>query len=58
MPTAVKKIKGKYRVVEKNTGRILKTKKGNARDGGGHKSRAKAESQSAHIDGRKKNAKR
>lgn len=54
MPTAVKKIRGKYRVVEKNTGKILKTHKGNARDGGGHKSRAKAESQSAHIDGRKK----
>ena len=44
MPVRVSKHKGIYRVVETDGG-IAKTKNGNARDGGGHKSRAKAEAQ-------------
>ena len=42
MPVAVKVINKMYRVVEKNTGKIAKTKNGRAVDGGGHISKNKA----------------
>ena len=49
MPVKVRKRNGKYRIVEPND-RIAKTSKGNARDGGGHRSRAKAERQMRAIN--------
>lgn len=42
MPVTTRKRGKKYRIVESATGRIAKTPKGNARDGGGHSSRTKA----------------
>uniref|UniRef100_A0A6M3IKY0 Uncharacterized protein n=1 Tax=viral metagenome TaxID=1070528 RepID=A0A6M3IKY0_9ZZZZ len=50
MPVAVKKIGGKYRIVEKATGRIAKTDKGNPVDGGGHLNRIKAGTQAGRIN--------
>ena len=41
MPVKVAKRRGKWRVVEPS-GRIAKTPKGNARDGGGHKTKQSA----------------
>ena len=50
MPVIIRKRRGKYRVVEKSTTRISKTSKGNARDGGGYLSRAKADRQARAIN--------
>lgn len=50
MPVKVYKRRGKYRVVEAANGRIAKTRKGNARDGGGHRSKSKAEAQARAIN--------
>lgn len=44
MPVRVAKRKGLYRIVE-HSGRIAKTGKGHAHDGGGHASKAMAERQ-------------
>lgn len=49
MPVHVRKIRGLYRVVGPDD-RIEKTKLGNARDGGGHRSKAKAHRQAAYIN--------
>jgi len=50
MPVIIRKRRGKFRVVEKRTERIAKTKKNNAADGGGHKTRAKADRQARAIN--------
>lgn len=49
MPLTVKKIGKKYRVIEKNTGKPAKNAAGTALDGGGHSSKAQAESQISGI---------
>lgn len=51
MPVKVVKKQGKFRLVEPN-GRVAKTKNGRARDGGGHRSRAKAVRQARAMNGR------
>jgi hypothetical protein len=50
MPVTVRKRDGKYRVVEAETGRIATSRKGNARDGGGHASKAKAARQARAMN--------
>lgn len=50
MPVIVRKMAGKYRVVEKATGRIAKTHLGTALDGGGHRGKAKAGRQAGYIN--------
>ena len=50
MPVIIRKRRGKFRVVEKLTGRISKTKNNNAVDGGGHKTRPKADRQARAIN--------
>lgn len=47
----VKKIGSKYRLVEKGTGRIARLEStGTARDGGGHRSKAKAARQAGYVN--------
>jgi len=48
MPAETKKVKGKWRVV--HGGKVMKNRSGTAVDGGGHKSKAKATRQAAHIN--------
>ena len=50
MPVTVKKVGGKYRVVEKATGQIAKNKAGTAVDGGGHSSGGRAGAQASAIN--------
>lgn len=50
MPVKIVKRRGKYRLVDASTGRIDMTDKGNPRDGGGHKDKAKAERQAGYIN--------
>lgn len=50
MPVIVLKRRGRYRVVEADTRRIAKTKNNKARDGGGHRSKKKAERQARAIN--------
>lgn len=50
MPVKAVKRGGKYRVIEADTGRIAKHKSGTPVDGGGHKTREKAERQSKAIN--------
>ena len=50
MPVIVRKRRGKYRVVEVASGRIAKSRKGNASDGGGHRERGKADRQARAIN--------
>jgi len=50
MPVKVSKRRGKFRIVEADTGRIVKTSKGRARDGGGHKDRERAQRQATAIN--------
>lgn len=45
MPLIVHKRDGKYRLINKDTGRIEKTKNGKAIDGGGHLTKEKAQRQ-------------
>lgn len=54
MPVEVKRIHGKNRVVEQATGKIAKTHKGHARDGGGHRSKEKAQRQARAINARQR----
>ena len=49
MPVKVRKVKGKFRVVEPD-GRIAKGSRGHARDGGGHLDREKALRQAGYIN--------
>lgn len=49
MPVTMRKVRGKYRVCEKGTGRIAKTKLGNPVDGGGM-NRARVGAQVGHIN--------
>jgi len=49
MPVKVAKRRGRWRIVEPD-GRIAKTNKGRARDGGGHSSKAGAQAQAAAIN--------
>ena len=49
MPVHVEKRGNKYRIVEPG-GKIAKTSKGSARDGGGHTSKAKASAQVRAIN--------
>lgn len=51
MPVTVRKRGSKYRVVEKATGKIARTKQGKPRDGGGHAARNKAQRQAGYING-------
>lgn len=51
MPVKVSKRRGRFRIVE-GSGRIAKTKRGNAVDGGGHSSKAKAVRQANAINAR------
>jgi len=48
--TSVRKLRGKYRVVEQGTRRIARTSSGKARDGGGHTSRGKAGRQAGYVN--------
>ncbi len=50
MPVVVKRRGSKWRIVEGSTGRISKPKGGKARDGGGHRTKKKAESQARAIN--------
>ena len=50
MPVEVKKISGKYRVVVAGTRKIERTENRVARDGGGHRIKAKAERQAGYIN--------
>jgi len=50
MPVTVRKRGEKYRVVEKATGRIAKSKHGKPVDGGGHASKQKAGRQCGYIN--------
>lgn len=50
MPVKIVKRGDKFRVVESSTGEIAMTSKGNARDGGGHTSRNKAQRQANAIN--------
>ena len=50
MPYDIKKQKGKFRIVEKATGRIAKNKAGTAIDGGGYGSEAQAKKQQAAVN--------
>jgi hypothetical protein len=53
MPVAVRKIRGKYRVVEKAAHgkyRIAKNASGSAADGGGHSSKDRAQRQQRAIN--------
>lgn len=54
MAVEVKKRKGKFRLVEIETGKLAKTQYGNPVDGGGHEEKAKAERQASYINGAKK----
>lgn len=51
MPVTVRKIRGKYRIVEVGTRRIAKTPNGKAKDGGGHTDKNKALRQKGYING-------
>jgi hypothetical protein len=51
MPLKVQKRNGKYRLVEPS-GKIAKTGKGTARDGGGHRTRKQARQQPRAINRR------
>lgn len=47
----VKRIAGKYRIVDESSGRIANTDANNKpRDGGGHRSKAKAVRQASYIN--------
>lgn len=50
MPVTTKKVKGKTRIVEKDTGHIAKNKAGTAIDGGGFDSEAAAKKQMAAVN--------
>lgn len=50
MPVTCKEIMGKFRIVEAATGRISKTSKGHAVDGGGHKTKAACSAQARAIN--------
>jgi len=50
MPVKVSLRNGKYRVVEAKSGRIPRTARGVARDGGGHRSLVKAQKQARAIN--------
>jgi len=50
MPVKVKKIGGKFRIVEAKTDGISTNKGGTAVDGGGHSSRERAMAQAAAIN--------
>lgn len=50
MPVMVRKRGDKYRVVEKATGRIVKTDSGKPRDGGGHRDKGVAKRQAQAIN--------
>lgn len=50
MPNVVKKIKGKFRVVDKDTGKVTKNRKGTAVDGGGFDSKDAADAQMSAIN--------
>ncbi len=50
MPATVRFIKDKYRVVEADTGKVVKNKAGTAVDGGGHNTRVAAERQARAIN--------
>ena len=53
MPVECRKLRGKYRVVEKGTRRIDRTHLGKARDGGGHRAKAKCARQVSYINKRR-----
>jgi hypothetical protein len=51
VPVCVRKRKGKYRVVECDTGRLVRPKDGaKPTDGGGHESKQKAKRQAGYIN--------
>lgn len=58
MPYKVKKIRGKYRVVKADSGKIAKNKAGTALDGGGHATASKAGAQIGAIDRSEKRRKK
>jgi len=50
MPLKVVKRGDSYRLIEATTGRIAKNKGGSAVDGGGHKSKSKAQKQASAVN--------
>lgn len=50
MPAKVAKRGRRYRVVEADSGRLVKNRSGTAVDGGGHSSRSQAERQAKAIN--------
>lgn len=50
MPVKAAKRGDKWRVVEAKSGKIAKSKRGNARDSGGHGSKSKAQAQARAIN--------
>ena len=50
MSVDVKKLRGKFRIVEEGTRRLARSKNGEPMDGGGHAERAKALRQEEHIN--------
>ena len=49
MPLTTRKIKDKWRIVEKDTGKVAKNKGGTALDGGGHPTQPAADKQVSAI---------
>lgn len=47
----VRLLRGKYRVVDASSSRVMRSVNGRALDGGGHIFEAKAERQVSHING-------
>lgn len=50
MPVSCRKINGKWRLIEKATGKISMTKSGKPHDGGGHSSEGKCDAQARAIN--------
>lgn len=51
-PPRVRKRDDKYRVIEGDSNKLCRNKKGTVMDGGGHKSKAEAERQAGYIGGK------
>jgi hypothetical protein len=54
MPVKTAKRGSKYRVIESRTGKIAKNKAGTAVDGGGHRTKTKAQAQARAINRRER----
>ena len=53
MPVTVKKVRDKFRLIEPN-GNVAKNASGTAIDGGGHKTKTKAQRQAAAVNSKER----